>query len=138
MVIKRGIPVSPGIAIASALVLDNEGFSIPQRFVEGNQDDGEMVRLRAALAAAAEEARASQTAIMAGVLESPAVVGVGKFLTNVSGGDEVIVDGTRGVLILNPDDETRTRFEETRKTFFTFEHGLTGLRDLPAETCDGV
>src|SRR5262249_36603065 len=36
--------------------------------------------------------RASHTAIMAGVLEIPAVVGVGRFLTDVSGGDEVIVD----------------------------------------------
>ena len=50
--------------------------------------------------------RASHTAIMAGVLEIPAVVGLGKFLTDVSGGDEVIVDGNRGVLILNPDEET--------------------------------
>ena len=41
---------------------------------------------------------------MAGVLEIPAVVGLGKFVTDVSGGDTVIVDGNRGVLILNPDD----------------------------------
>ena len=41
--------------------------------------------------------RASHTAIMAGVLEIPAVVGLGKFLTDVSGGDVVIVDGNRGV-----------------------------------------
>ena len=33
--------------------------------------------------------RASHTAIMAGVLEIPAVVGIGKFLTDVSGGEEV-------------------------------------------------
>src|SRR5262249_48735829 len=60
--------------------------------------------------------RASHTAIMAGVLEIPAVVGIGKFLTDVSGGDEVIVDGNRGVVILNPDDETRKRYEQTRKS----------------------
>src|SRR6516165_7723713 len=57
--------------------------------------------------------RASHTAIMAGVLEIPAVVGLGKFVTDVSGGDEVIVDGTRGILILNPDEETRERYERT-------------------------
>ena len=39
--------------------------------------------------------RASHTAIMAGVLEIPAVVGIGKFLNDVSGGDEIIVDGNR-------------------------------------------
>src|SRR5207248_5845364 len=50
--------------------------------------------------------RASHTAIMAGALEIPAVVGLGKFVTDVSGGDMVIVDGNRGVLILDPDEET--------------------------------
>jgi phosphotransferase system enzyme I (PtsI) len=81
--------------------------------------------------------RASHTAIMAGVLEIPAVVGLGRFLTDISGGDEVIVDGNRGVLIINPDDETHLRYEETRKTFGTFSRGLGELRDLPAETRDG-
>jgi phosphotransferase system enzyme I (PtsI) len=82
--------------------------------------------------------RASHTAIMAGVLEIPAVVGLGKFVTDVSGGDTVIVDGNRGVLILNPDDETLDRYRRAQSTFRTFETGLTELRDLPAETKDGV
>jgi phosphotransferase system enzyme I (PtsI) len=82
--------------------------------------------------------RASHTAIMAGVLEIPAVVGLGKFLTDVSGGDAIIVDGTRGVLILNPDEETLERYEQTRRSFRTFEKGLGALRDLPADTRDGT
>jgi phosphotransferase system enzyme I (PtsI) len=48
------------------------------------------------------------------------------------------VDGNRGVLILNPDDETRERYEKTRTSFRTFERGLGELRDLPAETRDGT
>jgi phosphotransferase system enzyme I (PtsI) len=51
--------------------------------------------------------RASHTAIMAGVLEIPAVVGLGHFLTDISGADEIIVDGNRGVIIIDPDEETR-------------------------------
>jgi phosphotransferase system enzyme I (PtsI) len=82
--------------------------------------------------------RASHTAIMAGVLEIPAVVGLGRFLTDLSGGDEVIVDGNRGVLIINPDEETRERYEETRQSFGTFARGLTELRDLPAQTRCGA
>ena len=79
--------------------------------------------------------RASHTAIMAGVLEIPAVVGLGTFLTDVSGGDEVIVDGNRGVLILNPDEETRERYEQARKTLRHLRHAACDeLRDLPAET----
>jgi phosphotransferase system enzyme I (PtsI) len=82
--------------------------------------------------------RASHTAIMAGALEIPAVVGLGKFIIDVSGGDQVIVDGNRGVLILNPDEETLERYERTRTSFRTFEHQLEELRALPAETRDGA
>src|SRR5205085_542123 len=82
--------------------------------------------------------RASHTAIMAGALEIPAVVGLGKFVTDISGGDLVIVDGNRGVVILNPDEETQQRYEQTRKSLRTFETRLGELRDLPAETRDGT
>jgi phosphotransferase system enzyme I (PtsI) len=81
--------------------------------------------------------RASHTAIMAGALEIPAVVGLGEFVSDVSGGDLIIVDGTRGLLILDPDDETLARYESARTTFRTFETSLGELRDLPAVTKDG-
>jgi phosphotransferase system enzyme I (PtsI) len=80
--------------------------------------------------------RASHTAIMAGVLEIPAVVGLGRFLSDVSGGDEIIVDGNRGVVIVGPDEETRERNELARRNFGTFSTRLGELRDLPAETKD--
>ncbi len=82
--------------------------------------------------------KASHTAIMAGVLEIPAVVGLGRLLTDVSGGDEVIVDGNRGVVILNPDEETRERYLVLQRQFGSFAKRLDELRDLPAETRDGV
>lgn len=81
--------------------------------------------------------RTSHTAIMAGVLEIPAVVGVGRFLHEVSGGDQVIVDGTHGVLIINPSTDTLAHYEQARLNFQSFEKGLTELRDLPAVTKDG-
>jgi phosphotransferase system enzyme I (PtsI) len=82
--------------------------------------------------------RTSHTAIVAGVMQIPAVVGLGKFITDVSGGDLVIVDGNRGILILDPDDETLKRYPQTREDFRSFEHGLEELRDLPTQTRDGV
>ncbi len=48
----------------------------------------------------------SHTAIVAEGLEIPAVVGTGPFLTDVSGGDLVIIDGDQGLVILQPDEET--------------------------------
>src|SRR5260370_14048792 len=58
--------------------------------------------------------RTSHTAIVAGVLEIPAVVGLGTFVTDVSGGDVAIVDGNRALLILNPDAEALERYDLTR------------------------
>ena len=37
MEIKIGIPVSPGVAIAPALVLDSESFRIPKRFIRKDE-----------------------------------------------------------------------------------------------------
>jgi phosphotransferase system enzyme I (PtsI) len=269
MEIKRGIPVSPGVAIGPALMLDTESFRIPQRFIEPSQVAEEVRRLRQALSLSAQETRenqaevtnklgdqfgsifaahalmiedpsmcekierlirennyaaeyavsnfmrqhvkalqsldrgffasrtadifdiekrilrnllgqrreqvqhlrepvvvlahdltpsetatldrskvfafateaggrASHTAILAGALEIPAVVGLGTFVTDISGGDLVIVDGNHGVLILNPDAETLERYRQTQNTLRTFETRLGELRDLPAETRDGT
>ena len=48
MEIKRGIPVSPGVAIGPALVLDTEGFRISRRSVRRDQVKDELQRLRQA------------------------------------------------------------------------------------------
>ncbi len=82
--------------------------------------------------------RASHTAILAGVLNIPAVVGLGKLLFDVSGGDMVIVDGHRGLVILDPDEATLRRYEEERRRDLRFEGSLEALRELPAVTADGV
>ncbi len=82
--------------------------------------------------------RASHTAIVAGVLDIPAVVGLGKFITDVSGGDLVIVDGHHGLLIIDPDGETLERYRRIQNNLRVHESQLGELRHLPAETRDGV
>ena len=82
--------------------------------------------------------RTSHTAIVAGVLEIPAVVGLGPFATDVSGGDMVIVDGHQGLLIIDPDEQTLVQYKRTRRNFKRHEAQLHELRDLPAVTLDGV
>ena len=51
----QGIAVSPGVAIGEALVMDNEGFRIPRRFVARDAVEDELERLEAAMAAAGAE-----------------------------------------------------------------------------------
>ena len=80
----------------------------------------------------------SHTAIVAEGLEIPAVVGLGPFLADVSGGEPVILDGNQGIVILQPDEETIARYRLEVETARTVAARLDGLRDLPAETTDGV
>lgn len=59
----------------------------------------------------------SHTAILANALGIPAIVGLGTFSQDISGGDIVVIDGKSGRVIVNPDDETRERYEERVKGF---------------------
>jgi len=80
----------------------------------------------------------SHMAIIARHLEKPAVVALNKVTSMVSGGETVIVDGSAGIVIADPDAETvkRYRAEQQRHR----EHGaeLAALRDEPAVTQDDV
>jgi len=80
----------------------------------------------------------SHTAIVAGALEIPAVVGTGPFLTDVSGGDLIIIDGDEGLVILRPDEETIARYRHEAEEHRVWNARLETLRDLPAETADGT
>jgi phosphoenolpyruvate-protein phosphotransferase (PTS system enzyme I) len=78
------------------------------------------------------------TAIVAKGLEIPAVVGIGPFMDNITSAAIVIVDGDRGRVIINPDEETIRSYEERLARRNSLAERLAGLRDLPAETADGV
>lgn len=80
----------------------------------------------------------SHTAIVAEALGIPAIVGTGPFLTDVSGGDTVIIDGNEGLVILQPDEETLARYRHEAEELESLAAQLQGLRDLPAETADGT
>jgi phosphoenolpyruvate-protein phosphotransferase (PTS system enzyme I) len=80
----------------------------------------------------------SHTAIVAQGLELPAVVGTGSFLSEVSGGDLVIIDGDHGHIVLQPDEETIARYRHEAEQHRTLAVRLEALKDLPAETSDGV
>ena len=265
----QGIPVSPGVAIGEALVIDNEGYRIPRRFVTRDAVEDELLRLQRAIAAVSQEiernrdsvtrqlgeqvgaifsahlmmlhdagfleeveqlvrdqhcspeyavsttlhryakvlqdsaspylaerahdifdlekglvhnllgrrreelghlttpvvvlahsltpsetanldpqyvlgfvtelgAAGGHTAIVAKGLEIPAVVGLGRVLAAVSGGDLIIVDGDSGCVILKPDEATLSRYHGTVEEHRRQAAELERLRDLPAETKDGV
>lgn len=82
--------------------------------------------------------RTSHTAIVARALGIPAVVGLGTITTDIFGGDTVIVDGNRGIVIVRPDEETLLTYQSKVKSIHVFEEKLaTELKDQPSTTRDG-
>jgi len=55
MEVRKGIPVSPGLAIAPAIVLDSEQFRIPRRSVDATEVPQELQRFQGAVQRAKEE-----------------------------------------------------------------------------------
>jgi phosphotransferase system enzyme I (PtsI) len=78
------------------------------------------------------------TAIVAKGLEIPGIVGTGLFMADVSGGELVIVDGDQGRVILQPDEETIAHYRHEVEEHRSLAVKLQALRDLPAQTADGV
>ena len=82
--------------------------------------------------------RTSHTAIMAKSLEIPAVVGLEKATAKIKAGDEIIVDGTNGIIIINPNKEALKKYQARQLRFVEVEKTLANLKDKPAETLDGT
>ncbi|MFO8015081.1 MAG: phosphoenolpyruvate--protein phosphotransferase [Phycisphaerae bacterium] len=80
--------------------------------------------------------RTSHTTIVARAMGIPAVVGLQSITADISGGDTVIVDGNRGLVVADPDEPTVHRFREAEQRFHRMEEDLGHLRDLPAVTKD--
>jgi len=80
----------------------------------------------------------SHAAILARALEIPAVVGLADITSGVSGGDLLILDGNRGMVIIDPDESTLGNYRQKQRVTKTFQESLVRLRDQPAETRDGA
>lgn len=81
--------------------------------------------------------RTSHTAIMARALEIPAVVALKSISSLVENGDLIVIDGNRGVVVVNPDESTLRTYERRREEFQAFTRELSTLKELPATTLDG-
>ena len=76
------------------------------------------------------------TGIMARSLGLPAVVGIADLLHQVKPGDQVIVDGGGGQIIINPDKDTLARYQTRRAELERQARKLERLRDVPSITRD--
>ena len=82
--------------------------------------------------------KTSHTGIIARTLEIPAVLGLENATRVIKNDDIIIVDGTAGIVIVNPTDQTLIQFEESKDRYEAYKAGIARYSHLPAETTDGV
>jgi len=80
----------------------------------------------------------SHTSIIAKSLRIPSVLGLGIATVSVKNDDFLIVDGSSGTLIINPDEDTLFKYEERMVKFEEYRAGLERETHLPAITKDGI
>lgn len=81
--------------------------------------------------------RTSHSAIMARSLEIPAVVGTKEITGAVKKGDQIIVDGIEGTVIINPSEEEIKVYEEKQAAFAKQQEEWAKLKDEPTFSADG-
>jgi phosphotransferase system enzyme I (PtsI) len=81
--------------------------------------------------------RTSHTAIMAKSLGVPAVVGLKDATLRINNQDYVVVDGRKGLVIVNPCAETRALYKNEQTRIVQFRDQYNEIKDLPSETLDG-
>lgn len=88
---------------------------------------------------AVEEASpAGHAAILARALGLPAVGGTRGMLEAAEPGDEAVVDGDEGQLVLRPEAEVRTTYLREMEARSALEAGWAALRERPGITADGT
>jgi phosphotransferase system enzyme I (PtsI) len=81
--------------------------------------------------------KTSHTAIMAKSIEIPAVVGLETATLKVRTGDILIVDGTNGKVLINPDSSTIENYQKEESAFRNIIQRFVLLKNQPAVTSDG-
>ncbi len=81
--------------------------------------------------------KTSHTAILARSLEIPAVLGLSDITRRVKPGDELVVDGASGSVLVNPDRVTASQYARRKSEAERKSAALKELATLPAETRDG-
>lgn len=80
--------------------------------------------------------KTSHTSILARAIGIPAVVGCENVSYNVTTGEEVIIDGFEGKVIVRPDDKTLTRYRNIENRYKKYVKELKKLKDVEAWTLD--
>ncbi len=81
--------------------------------------------------------RTSHSAIMARSMGIPAVAGAGEKADEIKDGEELLLDGATGEIVVSPDAETLSQFEQKKTAEDERRAMLVQFKDRPGETSDG-
>jgi phosphotransferase system enzyme I (PtsI) len=84
-----------------------------------------------------EGSKTCHTAILARAFNIPAVLGLSVISREVKNGDMLALNGSSGVVVINPDRQILEQHEDEGKKQRKLSDQLAGLKDLPAQTSDG-
>ncbi len=111
------------VIIIAHELLPSDTLSMDKRMVKGIATDA--------------GGKTSHTAILARAFEIPAVLGLKNITAEVRNGDQIIIDGSSGTIIIRPDEETLNSYRQKLERWQKKEVELLDLNQLPAETKDG-
>ncbi len=80
----------------------------------------------------------SHTAILARSLGIPAIIGLHNGQRFIKNDDVVIVDGTTGVVIVDPDRATKSFYEKSQREARRYYISLSKLKNAPTKSKDGT
>ncbi len=112
----------PSIIVASELT-PSETILLPKHLVVGIATDRGSVT--------------SHASLLARAMGIPAVVGIGRFSDHVRTGNRLLLDGSRGRVVLNPGEATQQAFEKVVARAHTIGESVDQFRLKPGLTRDG-
>ncbi|MHC4600179.1 MAG: phosphoenolpyruvate--protein phosphotransferase, partial [Planctomycetota bacterium] len=116
--------VAREIALVAGDLTPSQTATLPRRWVKGLVTEA--------------GGKTSHTALLARSMGIPAVVGIHSLIPEVNGGDLLIIDGFKGLVVVEPDDETLKAYRAVQRRFDSYEEVLRReLASLPGETPDG-
>ncbi len=81
--------------------------------------------------------KTSHVGIFAAALGIPAITGVKEITSKINSGDQIIVDGIDGEVIISPSSETIQQYSKKKENYRKYEERLLANIHQPAETLDG-
>lgn len=80
----------------------------------------------------------SHTAILSRSLGIPAVVGLHEARRYIHEGNRIVLDGSRGIILIDPDERSLGVYQERQERDNKYYSGLIRFKDAPARTADGT